>query len=357
MGIQNRDYYRSDARSGGLPGMSGYSMCQILLIVNIVAFLLQVLITVPVYYIPQMIENVPEEQQPKLREMVERGQTRQLHAIADRYGYVAYESLLQEWGSADPLKISQGQVWRLVTYAFLHDRGSLMHLVFNMLVLWMFGSAVEQLLGRREFLAFYLAAAIFAGLCHVLFGFVMHDMTGAVGASGALMAVSMLFAIYYPTTPITIYFLFTIEARWLIILYVIFDSYPILMALSGQGPRHTGIAHAAHLGGLAFGFVYYHFHWRLTDWFPSRGGPSLGQKLARWWSRPRLRVYDSPAERPVADLPAVSRTPVRTASPRDLERRVDDILKKIKETGEASLTEEERDLLRDASQAYKKRNT
>lgn len=357
MGIQNRDYYRSDATSGGMSGFSGQTMCQKLLIITIVVYLLQVLITVPHYYVDELIENASENQQTRLREMVENGQTRQLQALAERYGYVRYESLLEEWGSADPLKISQGQVWRLLTYAFLHSRDGIWHLVFNMLVLWMFGSAVEALLGQREFLAFYLLSAMFAGLCHVLFGFVMRDYTGAVGASGALMAVSMLFAIYYPHTPITIYFLFTIEARWLIVLYIIFDAHPILLALSGMGSLHLGIAHAAHLGGLAFGYVYYHFQWRLTDWFPARGGPSLGQKFARWWNRPRLRVYDSPVERPAVERPPVGRSPLRSASPRELERRVDEILKKIKEQGESSLSDEERDLLRDASQAYKRRNT
>jgi hypothetical protein len=135
---------------------------------------------------------------------------------------------------------------------------------------------------------------------------------------------------------------------------LIYDAWPILQALSGSGRQTDGIAHAAHLGGLVFGYVYFKSGLKLTGWLPTRGGPSLGQRLTRWWTRPPLRVYQSPVER-TPERPV--ERPVPYQSPRDLEHRVDAILKKIKDEGEASLTEEERTLLREASRAYKKRNT
>ncbi len=327
MGIQNRDYYRSDAAGGGWSGSYGQSMCQILIIVTAVVYLLQFLITVPQRVIVdgEVIAHAP----------------------------VIYVSLLEEWFDLDPVKVSQGQVWRLLTYAFLHSRHSQMHIIFNMLALWMFGSAIEQLLRKREFLAFYLVSAIASGLVNVLYEFAMGDPSPALGASGAVMAVSTLFAIYYPTAPINIYIFFTIEARWLIILYLFWDSLPILKAISGMAQDYDHVAHAAHLGGLVFGLLYYQLHWRLSDWYPKRGGQTIGQRLTRWWTRPRLRVYQTPVERPVAR----SAPPVSPRELERLERRVDEILKKIKEQGEASLSDEERSLLRDASQAYKKRNT
>lgn len=359
MGIQNRDYYRNEATAGGWSGSPGQSMCQILIIVTVVTYFLQMIITVPHRTsVAEMIASLPAEDRQELRDMLKNGRQAELEAMAEQFTSVHYESLLQEWGELDPGKVSQGQVWRLLTYAFLHDRYGLMHLIFNMFALYLFGPAIEDLIGRREFLLFYLVSAIASGLCHVLFGFVMHDFVPAIGASGAVMAVTMLFAIYYPTAPINIYFVLTIQARWLIVLYVIFDMHPILLALSGMSHRSTGIAHAAHLGGLAFGFLYYRFHWKLSGWLPTRGGDSIGRKLTKWWTRPQLRVYSSPPDRS-PDRP-VERPITRSVTPvssRDLERRVDEILKKIKEQGEASLSDDERNLLRDASQAYKKRNT
>lgn len=357
MGIYNRDYYRSEGSSGGIPGLSSSTMVQKLLIITIAAFILQIILTVPRYYtLDELIEHLPGDNRRELVEVKERNDPQEIRRITRQFGPVYYDDLLSVWGRLDREKVAQGQIWRLVTYAFLHDRGWIWHLVFNMVVLWSFGSAIEELIGRREFLMFYLCGAIFSGVCHILFCMAIHSNSTAVGASGALMGVAMLFAIYYPTAPIYVYFI-SVEARWLIVLYLVFDSYPVLMGLSGHGNR-DGIAHAAHLGGLGFGFLYYKMHWRLTDWLPRRGGPSWGQQFVKWWNRPQVRVYRPPVERPMDDRP-IERPSAssRTINSRDMERRVDEILKKIKDQGEASLTEEERNMLRDASQAYKKKNS
>ncbi|MES2791343.1 MAG: rhomboid family intramembrane serine protease [Planctomycetota bacterium] len=356
MGIQNRDYYRADSSSGGWSMPTGRSMCQNILISTAIVFLFQMLITVPVPNVRALITSAPPAEREQLLEMYEQNKIEELNAIAIKFNYISrYAPLLNTWGALEPYKVVEGQVWRLVTYAFLHDTSTPWHIVFNMMVLWMFGPPIEERLGRREFLAFYLVAAIVAGLVHLAFGFAMRDPTGAVGASGAMMGIMMLFTIYYPHTPISIFFVLTLEARWVMLLYLIYDALPILRALGGAGARSDGIAHAAHLGGLLFGFLYYKFGWRLTGWLPQRGGPSLGQRFSRWWTRPALRVYQSPVERPPENVPA--RPVQQFQSPRDLEHQVDLILKKIKDEGEASLTDDERNLLRDASRAYKNRNT
>ena len=327
-------------------------MCQNILISTAVVFLLQVMLTVPVPDVQSLIGQASPAQRDVLLEMLQQNKIDELNAIATKFKYVEHKSLLNMWGALEPDKVAQGQLWRLVTYACLHDTTTPWHIVFNMLVLWMFGPVIEDRWGRREFLAFYLTAAVAAGLCHLAFGYVMQDPTGAVGASGAMMGIMMAFALYHPHAPITIFFLLTLEARWMIVIYIIYDAFPILQALSGRGSRSDGIAHAAHLGGLAFGYLYCRSGWKLTGWLTQRGGPSLGQRFSRWWTRPALRVYQSPVER----SPERPRTP-QFQSPRDLEHKVDAILKKIKDEGEASLTEEERTLLREASRAYKNRNT
>src|SRR5208283_860447 len=85
--------------------------------------------------------------------------------------------------------VLHGQVWRLLTYAFLHDPNSIWHIVFNMLFLWWFGSDVEDLYGPREFLAFYLVSAVLGGIAFVLLKMAEFPRPECLGASGAVTAV------------------------------------------------------------------------------------------------------------------------------------------------------------------------
>ena len=86
--------------------------------------------------------------------------------------------------------VSHGQVWRIFTHMFLHDPGNPLHIVFNMLFLWWFGTDVEDLYGSREFLTFYLIAAFVGGMA-----FFLVEAAGAggrcLGASGAVTAVRL----------------------------------------------------------------------------------------------------------------------------------------------------------------------
>src|SRR5262249_23485876 len=157
--------------------------------------------------------------------------------------------------------------------------------------------------------------------------------TPGIGASGAVMAVTMLYALHFPYETIRIIWFFPIEMRWLMIFYVIWDLHPVLLALSGD-QFYTGVAHAAHLGGLAFGFLY--------GWYEGRLEPLVDRIpwVGRRWNigrRPAVR----PSVRPRPE-PALS--------------DVDEILKKIHESGQDSLTDEERDALRAASERIRSRS-
>jgi membrane associated rhomboid family serine protease len=222
----------------------------------------------------------------------------------------------------------------LLTCAFCHARGSIFHILFNMLFLWWFGPTLERMYGSREFLLFYLAAAMISSLAYVALDLFTGDMVPAIGASGAVMAVTMLYAIFYPRHTIYIMFVIPVEIRWLVIAYVIFDLHPVLLTLAGD-PVHTGVAHAAHLGGLAFGFLYWRLGLRLEpllDYLP--------RSSARSASGPRtIRVRPSPP---------VGRT-------ERLDAEVDAILQKIHEQGQDSLTDAERRVLELASEQYRQR--
>ncbi|HID20883.1 MAG TPA: rhomboid family intramembrane serine protease, partial [Planctomycetaceae bacterium] len=208
-------------------------------------------------------------------------------------------------------------------------------IIFNMLFVWWFGRSLETMFGSREFLLFYLAAALVAGLSFVGLQFLVHDLSPAIGASGAVMAIVMVYAMYYPRQQILIWGIIPVEIRWLVVFYLVFDGWPVLVSLTGGGGS-DGIAHAAHLGGLAFGFVYKQYGLRLE-----RSTSRLGWPRARgvFRRRPTLRVFH-----PDDDLPD------------DLDEQVDRILEKIYVHGEASLTDSERALLKKASRKYRYRS-
>jgi len=242
--------------------------------------------------------------------------------------------LVDEWLAVDSSKVLHGQVWRLLTYAFCHERAGVLHILFNMILLFWFGVTLETMYGQREFLLFYLAAAIVSGLAHVGLGLLTGSSVGVIGASGAVMAVLILFAIHYPRHTIRVFWFFPLEVRWIVVLYVIYDLHPLLLELAGDRV-YSGVAHAAHLGGLAFGFVYWRFD----------------MQLERYWDKlPKLRGAGLSQRRE-------SIAPVRRSAEAQQDQQVDDILRKIAESGEASLTDQERRTLQRASERYKRKHS
>ncbi len=139
------------------------------------------------------------------------------------------------------------ELWRFVSYAFLHA-GS-MHLLGNMLALWVFGPSVEDRLGRIGYCVFYFVGAIAAGLAHVL-----TDAVPAIGASGAVAAVSGAFIVLFPRTHVKVFIVFffigiyEFPAMW-------FIGAAIAMDIFSGSMGSSDVAHAAHLGGYALGIA------------------------------------------------------------------------------------------------------
>ena len=141
------------------------------------------------------------------------------------------------------------QLWQVVTYGFLH--GSLSHLLFNMLALYMFGSDVERLFGSRFYLQFYLACVVAAALTHL----VVTGWTGAppvptVGASGGMFGLLLAFGWYFPQRRIMLIFPpIPMPARVFVTLY---GAIELVLGVTGTA---SGIAHFAHLGGMLGAFL------------------------------------------------------------------------------------------------------
>lgn len=259
----------------------------------------------------------------------------------------------------DIVSVKAGEVWRLLTYSFLHDTHNIFHLVFNMLFLFWFGRQVEETVGSVEFLLFYLGSATFSGAVFffaALGGF--HGINpSCIGASGAVTAVLVLAAMINPRQTIYLFFVIPVPIWAFAVFMVIHDLIPFMARESGQ------VATSAHLGGAAFALAYRLQGWQLSG-------------LVNWWkakgkkrAEPRLRLYreeENEPHTPVTALQTQRPAPTRSATstgPRQLiddeqlDAQLDTILAKISREGMDGLTREERETLTRASEAIKRRRS
>lgn len=147
--------------------------------------------------------------------------------------------------------LGRGFIWTPITYMFTH--AGFFHLFFNMIILVFAGPVLEERMGSREFLTYYLVTGALAGVFSVF----AYKAAGSgaylpiVGASGALYAVMLGFATYYPRARILIWGILPMKAPYFLALYAAIDLYSHVFGRGGN------IAHLTHLSGLAFGFLYF----------------------------------------------------------------------------------------------------
>ena len=153
---------------------------------------------------------------------------------------------LTQWFALYPLD-NGFMPWQVVTYAFLH--GSLGHLFFNMLGLWMFGSELELVWGRKRYLQFYFASLLAAAAAQLLVTWLTASPYPTIGASGALFGLLLAFGMLFPHRTILLFFVIPVPARILVVLYGAFELY------QGVYGTQAGVAHFAHLGGMLGGFL------------------------------------------------------------------------------------------------------
>jgi membrane associated rhomboid family serine protease len=150
--------------------------------------------------------------------------------------------------------IERRWIWQPVTYMFLHE--GIAHILFNMLGIWMFGVELERMWGTRMFLRYYAITGVGAAATTILISLLPFSFTAAaygsntIGASGALYGLLLAFALYYPERPILMFMLFPVPAKYFV---MILGAISFLLSASGGAPR---VAHAAHLGGMIFGYLY-----------------------------------------------------------------------------------------------------
>jgi len=145
-----------------------------------------------------------------------------------------------------PSMFFKGYVYQVFTYMFLH--GGFMHILFNMYALWLFGSELEYYWGTKEFYRYYFITGIGAGLIYSLFNF--HSQIPVIGASGAIFGLLLAYGMLFPNRRLIIFPLFIpIKAIYFVWIY---GGIEFILIFTGGGH----IAHLAHLGGLAVGYIY-----------------------------------------------------------------------------------------------------
>jgi len=158
-----------------------------------------------------------------------------------------------------PAAVVQGWVWTFVTYMFMHaDFG---HVFFNMFGLFIFGIQVEKQMGSKEFLCYYLVTGALAGV----FSFIMYYLTGnlivfLVGASGALYAVQLAYAIFFPNAVLYIWGILPLRAPVMVLAFTVLSLFFII---SGRGGN---VAHLTHLAGFGFGWAYFMLRYGINPW-------------------------------------------------------------------------------------------
>lgn len=166
--------------------------------------------------------------------------------------------------------LAQGRFWDLLTSVFSHN--SFMHIFINMFVLNSFGPIVVQVTGKRAFLAFYLTAGIFGSLVHALTSaYLMHEPSlNALGASGAIAGVILLFSLLFPKQKILLLGIIPIAAIWGALLFIGVDLWGLIAQSKGGG---LPIGHGAHLGGAFVGIITFLI---LRKKALKEGSPQLG---------------------------------------------------------------------------------
>lgn len=250
--------------------------------------------------------------------------------LSDSMG-LAFGDLAFRWGGLVPdLVWGQGQVWRVLTYQFLH--GGLFHVAFNMLSLWMFGTPLVHQMGERRFLALYLVSGIVAGLGSAIFYILGGGgATNIVGASGAIFGIMLAFARFFPHVQILVFFFFPMPAKYAV---WIFGGISLFAGLGGGG----SVAHFTHLFGILGGWMYLRFEEPAVAWI---------ERTAT--ARERAQITKA-AE-------VLESRESRESREEFFDTRVDPILKKISKHGIDSLTKQEKQILERASGMKKAANT
>lgn len=151
-------------------------------------------------------------------------------------------------------RLADGRIWTLLTAAF--SQAAFLHLLINMIVLHSFGGVVESIMGSRRFVWFYLIAAVFSSLCHCFTSSLLlrRGDVGALGASGVMSGLLLIFALLFPKRKILLFGFVPVPALVGALGFIALDIWGLVAQSQGHG---LPIGHSAHLGGSLCGLLVY----------------------------------------------------------------------------------------------------
>ena len=205
------------------------------------------------------------------------------------------------------------KIWQPITYMFIH--GGFMHVAINMFVLWMFGSEMETIWGRKEFLKYYFLTGIGSGLVWLLVN-MGNPSTILIGASGAVYGVLLAYGLMFPNRTVLLYFIIPVKVKWLVILL---GAIAFLSSMTVT----SNISHLAHLSGMVIGYVYLKY---------AREWKGLSVQFRRRVVNIKSQVEERKEQRRIM-----------------LRQEMNQILDKMNESGYTGLSDYEKDRLQDIS--------
>lgn len=296
MGLYDRDYFREEEQPG-IRARAPQTMVMTLVLINVAIYLIEV-------FFNEQSHSLPGR--PSENRLV-------------GFGSMYVSSLYKPW-----------LWWQTITSGFLHDQDDIWHIIGNMFVLWMFGRDVEGVYGKREFLRFYMTTLVISSVAWALWTHQVQPNSGlfrSYGASGAVAGVLTLFILHFPRRTLLLFFVIPVPA-WLVGVFLVGSD---LMGEISRDYSKGGIAHSAHLAGVAFALIYFKLGWNFGRILPDR----------KWVPRirrgPKLRVHD----------------PDQRAS--TLDDEADAILEKVHQQGADSLTRREKRVLEDYSRRMRRK--
>ena len=221
--------------------------------------------------------------------------------------------LFQLFGMVPKNTWSQLMVWQPFTYLFFH--GGIWHVLINMFVLWMFGSELETVWGKKEFLKYYFITGIGSGLVTIFFS--LNSLIPVVGASGAVYGILLAYGLTFPNRYVYLYFLIPVKVKFFVIVI------GVIAFFSSIGAGSSGVSHLTHLSGMLIGLGYLKSNFQLHV---------VKNILVKQKDEIRHRIIKNKRRRD-----------------EDLRFEVDQLLDRINEVGYDGLSDKQKKLLYEAS--------
>lgn len=249
--------------------------------------------------------------------------------FGNRIGYLNFTG---EWlyASSDVLQLIS-KPWTILSYMFMHDLQSILHILFNMMYLYFFGRIFSDIMSPKMAYPLYIAGGLVGLLLTIASFYLIPDYrpyigTSIVGASAAIMAIVLATATLQPDYLVHLMFIGPVKLKYIAAIVVIID----LLSISSND--NLG-GHISHLGGALTGFLYIRSYRKSGNWF-------------YWWGKFERWLYGifHPVKTKVAYVNPNPRPKSNQTDSFDQEK-VDAILDKIKASGYDSLSKTEKEFL------------